>query len=45
MFETFSAAADVMAYETYFNAAEYGTTLDGDENPESSAVYRELWGR
>ena len=44
MYETFSAASDVMAYETYFNSSEHGTTLDGRDNPESSAVYRELWG-
>lgn len=44
MYETFEAGSDVMAYETYFNSADHNTTLDGGENPESSAAYRELFG-
>lgn len=44
MFETFMAGADVMEYETYFNEADYATTLDDGANPESAEVYRSLWG-
>ncbi|WP_218601561.1 glycosyl hydrolase [Pseudonocardia abyssalis] len=44
MYETFLAGADVMEYETYFNEDNFSTTLDQGSNPESSEVYRRLWG-
>jgi len=45
MFETFTAGADVMEYETYFNEESFSTTLDDGANPQSAEVYRTLWGR
>lgn len=44
MFETFTAGADVMEYETYFNEEDFATTLDDGANPRSAEVYRDLWG-
>lgn len=46
MFETFMDGADVLEYETYFNSADFGNSLiNPNQNPESSDVYRKLWGR
>jgi hypothetical protein len=46
MAETFKAAKDVMAYETYFNEAEYGNALvNPAQNKQAAATYRRLFGR
>jgi hypothetical protein len=46
MFAFFTANRDVLVYENYFNepAAYISDALDGGHNPQSAAVYRELWG-
>ena len=45
MFETFSNAADVMEYETYFNEQEFGNALHApNQNPASSEAYLSLFG-
>lgn len=44
MYEAFDAAGDTLAYETYFNSSDHDTTLDDGANPESSEMYRTLFG-
>jgi hypothetical protein len=46
MFLTFAANDDLLAYESYFNdgGAEVCSAINGDQNPEASARYRELYG-
>jgi hypothetical protein len=46
MFAFFTANRDVLVYENYFNepAAYIRDALEDGQNPQSAAVYRELWG-
>ena len=48
MYETFMANQDVMGYEAYFHDAAPGnvcsTIMNGGQNPNSSAVYKRLFG-
>jgi hypothetical protein len=47
MFDTFAANDDILAYEAYFNDPAAGVCSQiwgGDQNPDSAARYRELYG-
>ena len=44
MHQFFSANADILAYENYFNQKGYHQLTPNDLNPRSSARYKQLWG-
>jgi hypothetical protein len=49
MWDTFSAAKDVMGYESYYHDPMPGnvcsTIMNGGQNPKASALYKQLFGK